>query len=476
MLAAHAWAKRYEITERPWLILGKGPSFARFTPLDAEGRFVLALNHVARDVACDAALMMDYDVFDACADHLAANAQYVIMPWRPHVEFRPGKRTLSDFVKEDSRLAALEAEGRLVFFNALTARDFPAHPDEPITPIKFFSAEAALNLLAANGAKRVETLGVDGGGSYAPAFSDLSSQTLLANGREDFNRQFEQFARTMIRHPDLTFGPLGVEKPVRIFIGADETQRLGARVLEYSIRTQSSLSTQFQLIDNEGLPVPSDDQRKARTGFSFSRFKIPALCGHQGRAIYLDADMLVFTDIKDLWARETQDAWILHSEWGGADGRAPQFSVMLMDCEHLAWDAKSLIEALDRGEYDYKSLMHDFAMMPPERKRPLLESAWNSLEVYEPGITKLLHYTDMPTQPWVNGKNKNGAIWYDALRRALSDGFIVRAEIDEAIEAGHVSPSMPEWAGLKPYAGAKALSRAWSAPFKRFAAQVRGKR
>ncbi|MEJ0059371.1 MAG: hypothetical protein WDM79_07300 [Terricaulis sp.] len=161
--------------------------------------------------------------------------------------------------------------------------------------------------------------------------------------------------------------------------------------------------------------------------------------------------MQEFTDIRDLWTRDIEDAWLLYSEAMGAQGRVPQFSVMLMDCAKLGWDAKALVAALDRGDFDYKGLMHDFAMMPPERKRPLLEFEWNSLETYVEGETKLIHYTDMPTQPWVSDKNKNGEVWYAEVRRAVADGFITREEIDEEIARGHVSPMLPTWAGLKPY-------------------------
>jgi hypothetical protein len=468
MLTAREWAQKAEISLQPWLILGKGPSFAKYKSVDPGAFSTLALNHVARDVKCDAALMMDFDVLEACGEAIAANAGYVLMPWRPHFAHTPTSKTLEQLAREHPVLKALDAEGRLVLFNAQSARDFAPHPHEPITSIKFFSAEAALNILADNGVRIVRTLGVDGGASYADTFGDLADKTLLANGREDFDKQFAQFARTLRRHPDLTFGPLDVQTPARIYIGADPTQLLGARLFEYSVRRFASLSTRFEIIDNEGLPEPQDPQRRARTGFSFCRFKIPELCRHRGRAIYVDADMQVFTDIRDLWTRDFENAWLLYSENMSAQGRVPQFSVMLMDCAKLGWDAKALVEALDQGAFDYKALMHDFAMMPGEKKVPALEFAWNSLETYVEGETKLIHYTDMPTQPWVSDKNKNGEVWYADVRRAVADGFITREEIDEEIERGHISPMLPSWAGLAPYPNAEKLMSEWVPPFKRF--------
>lgn len=472
ILSARAWAAGRDMAAKPWLILGKGPSFARYEPELAARFHIIALNHVVRETRCDLAVMMDLDVADACADALAANAAFVAMPWRPHVNFKPTRSTLADFVAQRPVLQALVKAGRLITFNAESGAGMPPFAGEPVTAVAYSCAEAALNLLADNGAGEVRTLGVDGGATYAGTFTDLNSKTLLANGRASFNDQFKGFTQTLRRHPELQFGPLGVETPVRIFIGADETQALGARVFEYSVRRFATLSTRFEIIDNAGLPVPADPQRRARTGFSFARLKIPALCGHAGRAIYVDADMQVFTDIKDLWTRDFGDARLLYSETQEGGARIPQYSVMLLDCAQLGWDAPALVRALDEGAYDYKALMYDFAMMPEDAKAPRLEFAWNSLETYEEGRTKLIHYTDMHTQPWVSEKNKNGKLWYKELRRAVKDGFVTDAEIHEAIARGDISPLLPKWAKLTPYPNAGKLARDWTPPYRRILADV----
>jgi hypothetical protein len=469
MLTAKNWARRVGVAKRPWLILGKGPTFRKFRPEHSEAFGILALNHVVREAKCDVALMMDLDVFEACADKVMTNAKVLMMPWRPHIDFRPGERTLLDLLEHHPLLRELADENRLVVFNAQTASEFESFPGEPTTPIKFFSAEAALNVLVSNGARNVRTLGIDGGSSYGTTFSDLNDVTLLANGRENFDRQFAMFAEVLRKTPDLLFGPLNMQLPVKIFIGSDETQVLGARMFEYSVKRYASVSVKCEIINNDGLPVPTDPQRRARTGFSFSRFKIPELCGYRGRGIYVDADMQVFTDIKELWTRDFKDAWLLYSELAQSAGkRVPQYSVMLLDCEKLNWDAEQLVSELDAGKYDYKQLMAEFAMMPSERKQPYLEFEWNSLEHYEAGSTKLIHYTDMPTQPWVSDKNKNGEIWYAELRRAVADGFVTMAEIHSAIDKGHISPLLPQWAKLPAHPRGAELFASWTPPYKRF--------
>jgi hypothetical protein len=469
MLTAKNWARRVGVAKKPWLILGKGPTFKKYRPEHAHSHNVLALNHVVREVKCDAVLMMDLDVFEACAERILENARYVLMPWRPHIDFRPTEKTLLDLIEEYPILRKLAEEERLAVFNAQTGREFEALPGEPITPIKFFSAEAALNVLVANGAREIRTLGVDGGSTYSQSFSDLRNVTLLANGRENFDRQFQMFAQTVRKTPNLKFGPLNMPLPVRIFIGADETQILGAKIFEYSVKRHASVSVKCEIINNDGLPTPSDPQRRARTGFSFCRFKIPELCGYRGRAIYVDADMQVFSDIKDLWSRDFKDAWLLYSELSqGSGNRVPQYSVMLLDCEKLDWDAARLINDLDAGKYDYKELMSEFAMMPADKKKAYLEFEWNSLEHYEDGRTKLVHYTDMPTQPWVSNQNKHGEVWYGELRRAVAEDFVSMKEIYREIEKGHVSPLLPQWAQLPPYPKASSMAQTWVPPFRRF--------
>ncbi|MGE0046286.1 MAG: glycosyltransferase [Hyphomonadaceae bacterium] len=463
MLGARRWAHENAIAHKPWLILGKGPSFARYRAEDHANAGILALNHAARAVRCDAALMMDYDVFAQCGEAIAANARFVLMPWRPHLKFRAGRTTLADLVARDSRLAALDAAGRLIAFNAMTGARRAPFPDEPWTGVEHFSAEAALNLLADNGVARITTLGIDGGASYAGAFGDLAGQTLLANGARSFDRQFENFAAALARRPALQFWPHDLGGPARIFIGADETQALAAKVLAHSIKKHASLSVACERIDNADLPTPRDPMNRARTGFSFARLRIPELCGRQGRAIYLDADMLVFTDIRDLWSRPFGEARLLYA-LSEDRARRPQYSVMLLDCANLDWDARALIAALDSGALTYSALMHDFAMTPAAHKAAAIECAWNSLERYRRGRTKLLHYTDMPRQPWVSARNRRRRLWLDALKAALGDGAVSHEEIAEEVARGHVSPLLPQWIGLSCGRDARRAAEAWRPP------------
>ncbi len=71
-------------------------------------------------------------------------------------------------------------------------------------------------------------------------------------------------------------------------------------MLDYSIRKHASVPVRVIPMVDFAVPRPRDQRNRPRTGFSFSRFLIPALAGHRGRAVYMDSDMLVFGDVAEL--------------------------------------------------------------------------------------------------------------------------------------------------------------------------------
>jgi hypothetical protein len=78
--------------------------------------------------------------------------------------------------------------------------------------------------------------------------------------------------------------------PVRVFVGAHETENLAFRVLEYSIRRHTNLPVEMRTIDNSLAPSPKDDRSLPYTNFSYGRFAVPKEAGYQGRAIYMDSN------------------------------------------------------------------------------------------------------------------------------------------------------------------------------------------
>jgi hypothetical protein len=232
------------------------------------------------------------------------------------------------------------------------------------------------------------------------------------------------------------------EAPIRVYVGSQDAQMLAVKVLEFSIRRHTAADlVVFPLHEGKiEFPTPRDVKNRPRTPFSFQRFYIPALQGHRGRAIYLDSDMQVFRDIQELWTVPFDGADLLAAREPGDSGRRPQFSVMLLNCDELDWNLTNIVAALDRGDLTYETLMYDMAVA--RKIRAAIDPSWNSLERYVPGETGLLHYTDMPTQPWVSLENPNGSLWVRDLLEAVRQGFIARAYVEGHVRRGFVRPSL----------------------------------
>lgn len=241
------------------------------------------------------------------------------------------------------------------------------------------------------------------------------------------------------------------DPPVRVFVGADRSQLIGVRVLEYSIRRHTNVAVELTPMVDLPLPQPLDPKNRARTGFSFSRFVIPKLAGYLGRALYLDADMLVFRDIMDLWSIPFGEAKVicqteipkrfakLAAIWGAPKSRIKQTSVMLLDCGRLDWQVEEIIDGLG-PRYSYEQLMQQLCILKEKEVSYALPFSWNSLEHHD-SSTCLIHYTDMPTQPWVSSLNENGWLWREEVRRMLQDGSITRDEMQQEVALGFLRPS-----------------------------------
>ena len=434
------WFNKSAISpDRPWLMLGKGPSFSQRDAYDLSGFYLLSLNHAVREQRVKVAHIIDSDVVEDCGEAIERNAEVLVMPWRPHVRFVPGERNLSELTQVNPTLRRLREEGRLVWYNLSTTKE--RHGESPVIHADFFSAEAALNLLAEAGVRRVRSLGVDGGRSYNRAFDDLRDKTLLAGGQRSFDLQFKGFARTIMR-TRVDFAPLDMEAPVRIFVGATEAQMIPTKVLEYSIRKHASMTTEVFPLHRARveIPQPKDARNRPRTPFSFQRFLIPELAEHQGRAVYLDSDMLVFKDIRRLWMLPFEDAQLLTVKAQGFGRSKPQFSVMLMDCGALDWNIGEIVAQLDRHELSYEELM--FEMVLARGVRASIDGSWNSLDRFHEGRTALLHYTDMTRQPWLVRHHPLNHLWMRELFEAIDGGYVSLTEIEEHARRGYIRPSL----------------------------------
>jgi hypothetical protein len=425
--------------EQTWVILGKGPSFAGRSRWDLKRYRTMSLNHVVREQPVTVAHMIDFDVVDACGESLLENAQVVVLPWVPHVNNRPGPNNLAELAQRNALLRRLNQQGRLLWYNHSKARQ--RNGESPVVRVKFFSAVAAINLLAAAGVHTIRSLGVDGGASYSREFDDLKDKTLLANSRSSFDRQFEEIALT-ISTTGIDYAPLNTAAPLRVYVGATEQEMLPVKVLEYSIRKHASMSVDVLPLHLSKIPIPcpKDPRNRPRTPFSFQRFLIPALTGYQGRAIYLDSDMQVFKDIKRVWEMPFEGADLLTARAAIGSERKPQFSVMVLNCEALDWDIEKIVRSLDENSLTYDDLVHRMALA--KNIRADIGPEWNALEHFSRRETALVHFTDMSTQPWVSRANPLGHLWVGDLISAVEAGHIAREFVEQEVASGHVRPSL----------------------------------
>jgi hypothetical protein len=236
-------------------------------------------------------------------------------------------------------------------------------------------------------------------------------------------------------------------QPVRIFVGAHATEKLPLKVLEYSIRRHTALDITVETIDNTLVPVPGDPRFLPYTNFSYGRFAIPKLAGYEGRAIYMDSDMVVFGDIAEIWEMPFDGAKILVEEvTGQTRGSGRLTAVMVMDCEALRWEPADIVSRLG-VDYDYTALMSILPLLDEGDLQDRLPVGWNSLDEYT-NATRLLHYTKIKTQPWVYPAHPLGFLWIDEVRRMLADGSLSAEMIEDEVAQGHVRPSLLPELGL----------------------------
>src|SRR6185295_15933969 len=112
-----------------------------------------------------------------------------------------------------------------------------------------------------------------------------------------------------------------------VFIGADPRQPLAYSVLQHSIRVNSSQPVSITALQLDQLPI----HRRGLTEFTFSRFLVPYLCGFRGKALFLDADMIVTGDIADLFEIADHASSVLVNK---DQDRFEWASAMLFNCDH----------------------------------------------------------------------------------------------------------------------------------------------
>jgi lipopolysaccharide biosynthesis glycosyltransferase len=227
-----------------------------------------------------------------------------------------------------------------------------------------------------------------------------------------------------------------------VYIGTEDDQLIPQKVLEYSIKKNAKTPVEVRAVKQEL-------ERVGGTNFGFVRFLVPSFNNYQGKAIYLDADQLVFSDINELAsALDMEHAIGLVNNpkgtFGGkVVGQHNQTSVMVLNCSMLKdWNPNSIFKhvvpnrsQLKKGQIHYR----DFMMLSwfNQKKIKPIDPRWNHFNIVEPD-TKLTHFSYVRAQPWKNPSHPLTKFWGQWLRKAIRAGAVTRLELMREIMRGAI--------------------------------------
>lgn len=88
---------------------------------------------------------------------------------------------------------------------------------------------------------------------------------------------------------------------VKIFVGYDPKEAICYSVCSNSITRYATRPVSITPLNLKNLPGYTEVHTDGSTEFSYSRFLVPYLMDYQGWAIYMDCDMIITSDIQELW-------------------------------------------------------------------------------------------------------------------------------------------------------------------------------
>lgn len=192
---------------------------------------------------------------------------------------------------------------------------------------------------------------------------------------------------------------------IKVFIGFDPRETVAWHVLVHSILARASRPVAFVPLSLHSLHGLMWRERNPlqSTDFSFSRFLVPYLSGYSGWSIFMDCDMLVRSDIVELWNLRDERYAVMcvkHDHRPREDSKflgAVQTryekknwsSVMLFNndrCRRLTPEYVNAASGLD---------LHQFRWLDDESEIGALPAEWNHLVGYDEyrDAVKNVHYT-----------------------------------------------------------------------------------
>lgn len=208
---------------------------------------------------------------------------------------------------------------------------------------------------------------------------------------------------------------------LRIFIGWDPREAECADVLAYSLRKHATIPLDIRYLKLAELNLNRPLDPLQSTEFTYSRFLTPYLCRYEGKAIFMDCDMLCLGDIKELddldlsgyalrvvkHDHRPTEKLKMDDKIQTVYPRKNWSSLMIMNCPELKLWTKAVVENMS-GAY-----LHRFKDIPDEKIGDIPKT-WNTLDWMDE-TTKLIHYTK--GGPWFEQWRDHpyGAIWLQYL-------------------------------------------------------------
>jgi len=217
-------------------------------------------------------------------------------------------------------------------------------------------------------------------------------------------------------------------------------------VLEYTAKKYSSLPIDivWMQLNNDPISiyyVKRWDTTQWATPFSGFRWSIPEVCNFEGEVIYMDSDMIILSDLTDLWNQPFEDGKVIMGKGGQQSWR---FCVAKWN-NVLAKQVMMPLERIQQLPNGHQRMMGMFANSR-EMVQPF-EGNWNCVDGEGLQIEEIdcLHYSDMSTQfhlAYANErlKEEGRQHWFDGKtephwREDLQELF--EHYYDEAIKAGY---------------------------------------
>ena len=193
--------------------------------------------------------------------------------------------------------------------------------------------------------------------------------------------------------------------PIQLYVGCapNGEDAESMMVLEYSAKKHCSMPIEFHYMMMSKDPkspwfVGEGGWNTSRwpTPFSAFRWGIPWAAGYAGRAIYMDSDMIVQHDLKELWELPLKPGTV------AAAKRPDRFCVALWDCAAVGLLVKQH-QLPDVAEARADALFHTTmqrGFMANAHLITTFDTNWNNLDGEDRPLSeaKILHYTSMQHQ------------------------------------------------------------------------------